>query len=554
MILSITPSESKEQIDLDELIGNYKVVNVDGFRSYLKQVWKDLIGRNDTSAKGIDKMTFAKYYELPGIITERLFSVFDIHQNGSLSKDDFTEGMVTLFSGDFEKLQNLIFNFYDFNHDGSINKEDIRRVLSYVPLKTKPKSLRLKFEKENFNDRVESQSELHEKLDKIFNGKEKITQDEFKRIIKNDNSDLFLYILIFLLEKRPFNNDTVKLLECIKKSPTLDRSKSPQQLIASPNLDSKFQPTTTISKSPRFQKGKGLGAELANSNNMLYTISGKKSAKNLTVGLTYELKLPGGDSNSKIHEDSTNGTFQRQPTRKQLRQVKNLDIKVEDRKKYNEDEDIPLEYARQFEDPSKITTSTNEVSSSDDDSNNKKTIQGYLYKIQDNKIKKIYFKLICRDMYYYKSKEDEKHKGMHNLSGVFVKEEGSVNYQDKILYCFSILFPTKKRQYYCENKTEYNEWLKGLRKSIGYSNLGDLYEVKEVLGKGKFGLVRLGIHKKLQRKVAIKIIKKKCLTLVDLQQVKIEIEILKIAQHPNIIRLYDVFENEDYIYISMFVI
>lgn len=91
MILSITPSESKEQIDLDELIGDYKVVNVDGFRSYLKQVWKDLIGRNDKSAKGIDKMTFAKYYELPGIITERLFSVFDIHQNGSLSRDDFTE-------------------------------------------------------------------------------------------------------------------------------------------------------------------------------------------------------------------------------------------------------------------------------------------------------------------------------------------------------------------------------------------------------------------------------------------------------------------------------
>ena len=532
------------------MIGDYKVVNVDGFRSYLKQVWKDLIGRNDKSAKGIDKMTFAKYYELPGIITERLFSVFDIHQNGSLSRDDFTEGMVTLFSGDFEQLQNLIFKFYDFNHDGYINKEDIRRVLSYIPLKRKPKSLRLKFEKENFNDRVESQSELHEKLDKIFKGKEKITQDEFKRIIKNDNSDLFLYILIFLLEKRPFNDDTVKLLESIKKSPTLDRSKSPRQLIASPNLDSKFQPTTTISKSPRFQKGKGLGAELANSKNLLYSISGKKSAKNLTTGMTYELKLPGGDTNPKTHEDSTNGTSQKHPIRKQLRQVKNLDLKVEDKKKYNEDEDIPLEYARQFEDPSKIATQTTEVSSSDDDSNNKKTIQGYLYKIQDNKIKKIYFKLICRDMYYYKSKEDEKHKGMHNLSGVFVKEENSVNYQDKILYCFSILFPAKKRQYYCENKSEYDEWLKGLRKSIGYSNLGDLYEVKEVLGKGKFGLVRLGIHKKLQRKVAIKIIKKKCLTLVDLQQVKIEIEILKIAQHPNIIRLYDVFENEDYIYIS----
>jgi len=33
--------------------------------------------------------------------------------------------------------------------------------------------------------------------------------------------------------------------------------------------------------------------------------------------------------------------------------------------------------------------------------------------------------------------------------------------------------------------------------------------------------------------------------------VKTEIEILKICQHPNIIRLYDIFENNDYIYIIM---
>lgn len=36
----------------------------------------------------------------------------------------------------------------------------------------------------------------------------------------------------------------------------------------------------------------------------------------------------------------------------------------------------------------------------------------------------------------------------------------------------------------------------------------------------------------------------------DLELVKTEIEILKIAQHPNIIRLYDIFENAEFIYIS----
>ena len=44
--------------------------------------------------------------------------------------------------------------------------------------------------------------------------------------------------------------------------------------------------------------------------------------------------------------------------------------------------------------------------------------------------------------------------------------------------------------------------------------------------------------------------KKKDMSNQDLELVKTEIEILKICQHPNIIRLYDVFENIDFIYIS----
>ena len=40
------------------------------------------------------------------------------------------------------------------------------------------------------------------------------------------------------------------------------------------------------------------------------------------------------------------------------------------------------------------------------------------------------------------------------------------------------------------------------------------------------------------------------MTNQDLELVKTEIDVLKIAQHPNIIRLYDIFENAEFIYIS----
>ena len=38
---------------------------------------------------------------------------------------------------------------------------------------------------------------------------------------------------------------------------------------------------------------------------------------------------------------------------------------------------------------------------------------------------------------------------------------------------------------------------------------------------------------------------------IEYQQVMIEIEILKVCQHPNIVTLYDILENQDYIYIGL---
>jgi serine/threonine protein kinase len=90
-----------------------------------------------------------------------------------------------------------------------------------------------------------------------------------------------------------------------------------------------------------------------------------------------------------------------------------------------------------------------------------------------------------------------------------------------------------------------------LKSAVGYSSIEDFYDIHQDLGKGKFGQVKLAIHKKTQRKVAIKVIKKKNMSLKELELQKREIEVLKICQHPNIIRLIDVFENPEYIYIVL---
>ena len=69
--------------------------------------------------------------------------------------------------------------------------------------------------------------------------------------------------------------------------------------------------------------------------------------------------------------------------------------------------------------------------------------------------------------------------------------------------------------------------------------------LKEKLGEGAFGSVRLGINKQTGEKVAIKILEKSKLSQYE-NKIKLarEIEILKKLKHPNIIQLYSVIETE----------
>lgn len=121
------------------------------------------------------------------------------------------------------------------------------------------------------------------------------------------------------------------------------------------------------------------------------------------------------------------------------------------------------------------------------------------------------------------------------------------------MYTFSLHQEKKSRLYLCDNEAEYDAWIKIITKVTGYEDLNDTYDIKQELGQGKYGQVRLCIQKQTQRDAAIKIISKKCMSKIEYEQVHTEIEILKVCQHPNIIKLYDVLENNDYIYISKYI-
>jgi len=527
-----------ETLDLGKIRKNLQIEDEILLHKYLKEIWGDLSKRSNENEKGITKVIFNKYYDLPGIISERLFSCLDKDKNGILSLSEFVSGLKNLYSQEesFDSLAKFIFNLYDFSSVGKIKKEDVRVVLSYVPLQKnegntqdKPsKDENIHLVEEKFEDRVESQEQLFNILNLAFKSKDEMNFEEYINVVKNVNSDIFILILMFLLEKKPFSNQSIQLFakanESPKKNKVSQTPKMAQQKIATPSMQSRFL-------SPKLKKK---------------TLIQKKGA----AGAKSILELYSGVDNKKVEIDDKKGKKKEKDDKENKRPQRRIRIKLD-----NLVDKTPELSKNTF--TYEMSKNSSDINNDEDDDlidNEESCVQyeGYVYKYSQTqkKMKKIYFKLVGKDLYYYKKKEETNHRGMHNLSGVFMKKGDDFVYEGKKYLSIVIVYKEEK-SYYFDNEEEYKTWFEKLNLAIQNKSVFDKYEVKQKVGKGKFGLVKLGLNKETKKPVAIKIMAKKNMDKSDMEFAKVEIDILKIGQHPNIIKLYDVFENENYIYIIM---
>ena len=116
-----------ETLDLSKIRKGLQIEDKDLLKKYLKEIWSDLSKRatKEDNSKGNSKVTFNKYYELQGIISERLFTVFDKDKDGVLSQSEFVNGMISVFSQSesFDSLARFIFDLYDFRTCEKIQKD-----------------------------------------------------------------------------------------------------------------------------------------------------------------------------------------------------------------------------------------------------------------------------------------------------------------------------------------------------------------------------------------------------------------------------------------------
>lgn len=481
------------------------------------------------------------------MIGERLFDVFDINKDGYLDITEFILSMFKLYSTDFSVKMKFVFDMYDFDKDGLISKEDVVLVLSHAPLE-RDKAGVIKFREgkitqsggnvAEYADRAATQKELNQLADLCFKDKEKMNLEEFKDVAENVTSEMFLCLFSLVKTHFPSLAQFKKYEQRIKKQSNLLATPTSSRRLAAPKVLSTFSSTSKIMK---FSTPKLTSRPLRALN------SDSTEEEKGPVKLPYFRKIT-AKPKSGFAPNPTAGYAIAPAVR-----LPNAKVKLQDVTK------SPTTFLR-GESPGLMLFCEcgNTISNFDkllcDEcilKASEEKCDGYLY-YKDKDLIKGWFTIDKKDMYGYKDKDEANYKTMNSLIGCFVKEEPEEEISGKKLYPFSIIISqTKSRKYYAEKTEDRNMWVNAIKTAVGYANITDYYELKENLGKGKFGLVRAAIHKKTGKRVAIKLMKKLMMTPQDVELVKQEIEIMKMLQHPNLIRLLDVFENTDYIYIVM---
>lgn len=108
-------------------------------------------------------------------------------------------------------------------------------------------------------------------------------------------------------------------------------------------------------------------------------------------------------------------------------------------------------------------------------------------------------------------------------------------------------------EFFCRNPLNRENWIKSLSRVCVSLNITENYTFGKMLGKGSFAKVHLAWRKSDNRVFAIKTVEKvKVLkTQKTAQFLHNEIATMRQISHPNVIRQYEVYENDMYVHIVL---
>ncbi|OQR93420.1 protein kinase [Achlya hypogyna] len=452
-----------------------------------------------SSEQGVGKAAFLKIFPLPGLLGERLFAVFDKNGSGSISFYELVAGLAILCRGSREEKLKFIFDLYDVTERGSIGKRDMITMIHQFPQSA------MCFLKGLSMDPHVSPTDLTDAAFELalqdMDSVEKLVDDAFA-VHAHSDAMTFPEFLDWCNRTPLISEFLMSILPIEPNDKCREAEVAP--LPAKPGMQRRNSSSSVVMRTERLR-------------------SLRRWAESFTLAAIAHLVA-----------ERTIRTPAKAST-KAPAVIAAIDAAIAEFDK------VSLKTLEKFR--IKRPTAT-DVSR-----------EGYLWKkgTRLKQMKKRFYLLKGNFLYYYTAQEDTRPKGVVFISGRYVEARANAVMEKQGF--FEIEMSTEKgddadkRFLYAKSKEDAEAWVADLKKATCKLSIDEYYALGRELGRGRFSRVLEATHRTKQVKCAVKIMDKTQLGAQEKELLRTEIAILKLVKHKHIIRLFDVFESKQNIYI-----
>ena len=541
--------------------------------------------KQKANENGISLRNFLQYLDIQEFMCERLFKYLDKTKTGQLTKNEFVNGLDTIYYGNFQELYKLIFFMCDFNENGKLHKFNMKLILSYIPVKTYEEQQKyikninsiidhyftnldkrfpeknIKIDKEIDYDLYKNDIEDYIKESTNNNNKENSNNNNFNN---NGSFLLFIKLISYIYINNPFNKDNMNFCKFLKNKFLM---KLPKKL----NNNNLFNTTSNTNNNANTNNTNNINKEKENKN-------GTNNAENNDKDQLAKIR-PNARSNSLYNNKKKKNNIYTTNIKPQKELLSSKDLPIENKNQdllifsmnINELKKAKLLQTGKKEKqggfnltPSKdkkdkksglnLDQDNEEIFTDKNIKNNDYADILYKYCEEDSSkfIKKYYGELRGKDILFFASKLKNELCTIWNISKCIIIPLEKINISKYTYY--PIKFINYNKSFcliYFEDNEKRNLFLKKCEENTSYIKIEDLFEFKEKIGQGNFGLVRKCIEKNTGKEYAVKIMDKNKIKKKDLQFIIQERNYMILIKHPNIVSLVQDFEDENFIYFVM---
>ena len=541
--------------------------------------------KQKANENGISLRNFLQYLDIQEFMCERLFKYLDKTKTGQLTKNEFVNGLDTIYYGNFQELYKLIFFMCDFNENGKLHKFNMKLILSYIPVKTYEEQQKyikninsiidhyftnldkrfpeknIKIDKEIDYDLYKNDIEDYIKESSNNNNKENSNNNNFNN---NGSFLLFIKLISYIYMNNPFNKDNMNFCKFLKNKFLM---KLPKKL----NSNNLFNTTSNTNNNANTNNINNINKEKENKN-------GTNNAENNDKDQLAKIR-PNARSNSLYNNKKKKNNIYTTNIKPQKELLSSKELPIENKNQdllifsmnINELKKAKLLQTGKKEKqggfnltPSKdkkdkksglnLDQDNEEIFTDKNIKNNDYADILYKYCEEDSSkfIKKYYGELRGKDILFFASKLKNELCTIWNISKCIIIPLEKINISKYTYY--PIKFINYNKSFcliYFEDNEKRNLFLKKCEENTSYIKIEDLFEFKEKIGQGNFGLVRKCIEKNTGKEYAVKIMDKNKIKKKDLQFIIQERNYMILIKHPNIVSLVQDFEDENFIYFVM---